>query len=154
MKINTLLIDDEPAWQLVLTKLAQMNPLLRVVGVCSSAMEAYARLAENDIDLLICDIELPDMSGLNFVKSLRAAPLVIFVTAHRNYALDCYELSPVDFLMKPLEPVRFLQSIERVRTRLLTPPRTGDSGTVFFCARRPAVRADCLPRGVVYESAG
>ncbi|WP_332368920.1 LytTR family DNA-binding domain-containing protein [Spirosoma telluris] len=95
-------------------------------------MEAYAVLAETEVDLLICDIEMPELSGISFLKSLRSAPLVIFVSAHRDYALDCYEVSPVDFLLKPLDPERFLKSIEKVRQRLLAPPETAVVEPYFF----------------------
>lgn len=132
MKINTLIIDDNLDWQKIISKLVQMNPLLNLVGVCGSAMEAYAKLVEGEIDLLICDIEMPDMSGLQFVKSLRIAPMVIFVTAHRDYALDCYEVSPVDFLLKPLDLERFLQSIEKVRVRFLNSPEIAEIEPYFF----------------------
>ncbi len=132
MKINTLIIDDNLDWQKIISKLVQMNPLLNLVGVSDSAMQAYAKLVEDDIDLLICDIEMPDMSGLQFVKSLRNSPMVIFVTAHRDYALDCYEVSPVDFLLKPIDLERFLQSIEKVRVRFFNPPEIAEVEPYFF----------------------
>ena len=132
MKINTLIIDDNIDWQKIISKLVQMNPLLNLVGVCDSAMQAYAKLVEEDIDLLICDIEMPDMSGLQFVKSLRNSPMVIFVTAHRDYALDCYEVSPIDFLLKPIDLDRFLQSIEKVRVRFFNPPEIAEIEPYFF----------------------
>lgn len=132
MKINTLIIDDNLDWQKIISKLVQMNPLLNLVGVSDSAMQAYAKLVEEDIDLLICDIEMPDMSGLQFVKSLRNSPMVIFVTAHRDYALDCYEVSPVDFLLKPIDLERFLQSIEKVRVRFFNPPEVAEVEPYFF----------------------
>ncbi|MBL7817978.1 MAG: response regulator transcription factor [Saprospiraceae bacterium] len=117
MKINTLILDDDPHWQRIIGKFVVMNPLLNLVATCDSAMNAYAALAEHEIDLLISDIEMPDFSGLSFVKSLKSPPSVIFVTAHRDYAMDCYEVSPVDFLLKPLDYARFLQAIEKVRQR-------------------------------------
>lgn len=132
MKINTLIIDDDLNWQKIISKFVQMNPALELVGTCSSAMEGYSKMMESEIDLLICDIEMPDMTGLNFVKSIRNAPLVIFVTAHRDYALDCYEVSPIDFLLKPLELERFLQGIEKVRQRLSNPPETATIEPYFF----------------------
>ncbi|WP_428657519.1 LytR/AlgR family response regulator transcription factor [Runella sp.] len=132
MKINTLIIDDDADWQKILTKFVQMNPLLELVGTCGSAMEGYAKMAELEVDLLICDIELPDMSGLAFVKSIRFAPCVIFVTAHRDYALDCYDVSPIDFLLKPLDLNRFLQSIEKVRQRLSVLPGAAGVEPYFF----------------------
>lgn len=132
MKINTLIIDDDPHWQLIISKFVQMTPILELVGTCSSAMEAYAKILETDIDLLICDIEMPEMSGLSFVKSMKQAPMVIFVTAHRDYALDCYEVSPIDFLLKPLELDRFFKSIEKVRQRISMPPETAKLEPYFF----------------------
>lgn len=132
MKINTLIVDDDPTWRDIISKLVGMNPVLELVGTATTALEAYGKLIETEVDLLICDIEMPDVSGLAFVKSLRSAPLVIFVTAHRDYALDCYEVSPVDFLLKPLDPERFLQSIEKVRLRRLDPPETLNPAPYFF----------------------
>jgi len=84
-----------------------MNPVLKLVGVCESAFEAYAKLTEHEIDLLICDIEMPDISGIGLAKSIPNGPLIIFVTSHQKYAFDCYEVSPVDFLLKPLNFERF-----------------------------------------------
>jgi DNA-binding LytR/AlgR family response regulator len=115
MKIKTLVIDDDPHWQKILGKLVEVNPFLDLNGVCGSAMDAYGQLA--DTELLICDIELPDMTGVSFIKSLRQSPLVIFVTSHADYALDCYEVAPVDFLLKGFPMERFLKSIERVKER-------------------------------------
>lgn len=132
MKINTLIIDDNPNWRLTLSKFVEMNPVLKLVGVCESAFEAYAKLTENEVDLLICDIEMPDISGIGLAKSLPNGPLIIFVTSHQEYALDCYEVSPVDFLLKPLNFERFLQSIEKVRKRLLSQPEDMSLNPYFF----------------------
>jgi two-component system response regulator LytT len=132
VKINTLIVDDNPNWRLTLSKFVEMNPALKLVGVCSSAFEAYAKLTEQDVDLLICDIEMPDISGLGLAKSLTNGPLIIFVTSHQHYALDCYEVSPVDFLLKPLNFERFLQSIEKVRKRLLSKPEDITLSPYFF----------------------
>lgn len=132
MKINTLIIDDNPNWRLTLSKFVEMNPILKLVAVCESALEAYAKLTEKEVDLLICDIEMPDISGIGLAKSLPNGPLIIFVTSHQEYALDCYEVSPVDFLLKPLNFERFLQSIEKVRKRLLSQPEDVELAPYFF----------------------
>ena len=118
MKLHTLIVDDDPHWRLVFEKFASVSPLIEVVGSCDSAVAAYGVLMERDVDLLICDIEMPEMSGLDLVKSLKSPPLVIFATAHRDYALDCYEVSPIDFLLKPSDLPRFLKAIEKVRLHL------------------------------------
>lgn len=132
MKINTLIIDDNPNWRLTLSKFVEMNPVLKLVGVCESAFEAYAKLTEQENDLLICDIEMPDISGIGLAKSLPNGPLIIFVTSHQEYAFDCYEVSPVDFLLKPLNFERFLLSIEKVRKRLLSQPEDITIAPYFF----------------------
>lgn len=132
MKINTLVIDDNPSWRLILSKFVEMNPVLKLVAACESAFEGYAKLTEHEIDLLICDIEMPDISGIGLAKSLPNGPLIIFVTSHQEYALDCYEVSPVDFLLKPLSFERFLQSIEKVRKRLLSQPEDITLAPYFF----------------------
>ena len=92
--------------------------IINLVAVCEAALEAYTDIAEDSIQLIICDIEMHPISGLDFVKNLAAPPLVIFVTAHHGYALNCYEVSPLDFLVKPIEPIRFFKSIEKARKRL------------------------------------
>lgn len=152
MKINTLIIDDNLDWQKIISKLVQLNPLLNLVGVCDSAMQAYAKLVEGEIDLLICDIEMPDMSGLQLIKSLRSAPFVIFVTAHRDYALDCYEVSPIDFLLKPIELERFLQSIEKVRLKYINTPDTLEIEPYFF-VRENLNYVQILYKDVLYMKA-
>lgn len=121
IKMNTLVIDDDKLWQKSITKFVQMNPHLELVGVCGTAVEAYTMMTEKEIDLIVSDIEMPEMSGIDFIKSIQNPPLVIFVTSHRDYALDCYDVSPVDFMVKPLEVPRFFQSIEKAKQRFVSP---------------------------------
>ncbi|MCX6214692.1 LytTR family DNA-binding domain-containing protein [Spirosoma sp.] len=132
MKINTLVIDDNANWRRTIGKFVDMHPLLELVDTCDSAMDAYAKMMVHDIDLLICDIEMPELTGLGLVRSLQNGPLVIFVTSHANYALDCYEVSPVDFLLKPLDPERFLTSIEKVKKRLAVASEPITPAPYFF----------------------
>jgi DNA-binding LytR/AlgR family response regulator len=122
MKIKTLIIDDSAEWRDILTKLVALNPLIELNGVCGTVMEAYAYLTDKNIDLIISDIEMSPISGLDFIKNIQNPPLTIFVTSHRDYALDCYAVSPVDFLVKPIEPLRLFKSIEKVRMRLAETP--------------------------------
>ncbi len=124
VKMNTLIIDDDKLWQKSISKFVQMNPSLNLVGMCSSAMEAYAIMIEKEIDLIVCDIEMPEMSGIDFIKNIKNPPLVIFVTSHRDFALDCYDVSPVDFMLKPLDVPRFFLSIEKAKQRFVSPTET------------------------------
>ena len=121
VKMNTLVIDDDKLWQKSIGKFVQMNPNLTLVGMCSSAMEAYGMMVEKEIDLIVCDIEMPEMKGIDFIKNIKNPPLVIFVTSHRDYALDCYDVSPVDFMLKPLDVPRFFASIEKAKLRFINP---------------------------------
>lgn len=132
MKINVIVIDDDLAWQKIISKFVGLVPFLNLIHVCGSAVEAYPKIIEHEIDLIICDIEMPEMSGLDFVKNLKNPPLVIFVSSHRDYALDCYEVSPVDFLLKPLHYQRFLSAIEKTRLRIQSPPETATIEPYFF----------------------
>lgn len=132
MKINTLIVDDSPNWRQTLSEYVALMPILNLVGTCQSAMEAYARLAEEEVDLLICDIEMPQVTGLGLARSLAGGPLILFVTSHPHYALPSYEVAPVDFLLKPIDPERFIRSIERVRQRLLADPESVSIAPYFF----------------------
>ena len=132
MKINTLIVDDDPNWRTIVAKFVGMNPLLNLVGVCESALEGYGQIAEGNVDLLICDIEMPEMSGLSLVRSIQNPPLTIFITSHSNYALDCYEVSPIDFLLKPLDLERFLKSIEKARKHFENKIDKGHIEPYFF----------------------
>lgn len=135
MKINVLVIDDDIDWREIISKFVSMNPLLNLIGACESAIEAYGVLAEKNIDLMISDIEMPHLSGLAFIKSINNPPLTIFVTSHRDYALDCYEVSPIDFLLKPLDYGRFLQAVEKARKRLESDTNTKVSIEPYFFIR-------------------
>lgn len=122
MKVNTPVVDDNPNWRKTLSKLVELNPVLHLVGTCASALEAYAKIAEGDIDLLICDVEMPELSGLGLARSLSKGPLILFVTSHPHDALVCYKVAPVDFLLKSIDMERFTKSVERLRQCLLTAP--------------------------------
>lgn len=132
MKVRTLIVDDNPNWRESLSMMVKAHPLLELIGTVESAMQAYANLMEEEIDLLICDIEMPDISGLSFARTIQNGPLVIFVTAHQHYAFDCYEVSPVDFLLKPIVYERFMQSIEKVKKRLVSAPEPISMAPYFF----------------------
>ncbi len=117
LKISTLIIDHDPDWGTILGEMVSANPFTDLVATCTSVIEGHTFLARHAIDLIICDIDMPDISGLDFVRSLQQPPLIIFVTANREYALDCYDVSPVDFLLKPISHNRFIRAIEKARNQ-------------------------------------
>ena len=118
MKIQTLIIEPDSHWRAVISNMVQSNPFLALTASCSSTLDGHALLAEHLVDLIICDIDMPEGSGLAFIRSLPHPPMVIFVSANRDHALACYDVSPVDFLLKPVSPDRFISATEKARTGL------------------------------------
>lgn len=116
--IRCLLLDDEPIARQVLRTYAERLPFLQVVGECSNALEAYEFLRQHEVDLIFCDIEMPRISGLDFLKALPRRPLVVLTTAYEQYALAGFELDVVDYLLKPAAFDRFWRAIEKVKDRL------------------------------------
>ncbi|MGM5470215.1 LytR/AlgR family response regulator transcription factor [Flavobacteriaceae bacterium LMO-SS05] len=121
MKINCLIIDDEPSSQLVLKKFIDDVDFLELMGVCNNAIEAIHELKQNQvIDLLFLDINMPKISGLTFYKSLQNPPEVIFTTAYPQYAVDGFEVNAIDYLLKPFSFERFFTAVNKVVEKKFT----------------------------------
>ncbi len=117
--MRCLIIDDEPLARDVLETLIGLNPQLTLVGKCANALEAYQALQQHDaIDLLFLDIQMPQLTGIDFLKSLKSPPLVIFTTAYPQYAAESYELNAVDYLLKPIALNRFNAAVQKAQTQL------------------------------------
>jgi DNA-binding LytR/AlgR family response regulator len=100
--------------RMAMKQLVSQTENLELVTECVNAMEAYNFLNKNQVDLLLLDIEMPGMTGLELTKNLGSKrPLIIFTTAKTNYAVEAFELNVVDYIVKPVTPARFLQAIER-----------------------------------------
>jgi DNA-binding LytR/AlgR family response regulator len=118
--IKVLIIDDEPlAHEVLKTYVAQIDDL-DIVGQCYSAQEALEFLKLNQVDLLFTDIEMPVISGLDFLSMLTVKPSVIITSAYEEYALESYNFDVSDYLLKPYRFDRFKQAIEKVRSRLVS----------------------------------
>jgi DNA-binding LytR/AlgR family response regulator len=113
MKIRCLIIDDEPLAQRVVERYAENIPFLEIVQKCNSAVEAIDVLHNHEVDLLFLDINMPRLSGMEFLKTLKNPPLVIITTAYAEYAIQGYELDVVDYLMKPFAFDRFYKAIQK-----------------------------------------
>ena len=108
-----LIIDDEvPARALISNHLSKL-PDFEVVQSFGNAIEAFIFLQQNEIDLIFLDVQMPKMTGIELVKSLNKKPMIILTTAHREYAVEGFELEVFDYLLKPISQVRFLKSISR-----------------------------------------
>ncbi len=106
-----MIIDDEPIAIRVIKKHLSAFTDFEIVAECSNALEALPILSKRNIDLLFCDIQMPQITGVEFIRSLSHAPKVIFTTAYRDYAFDAFELNVVDYLLKPISFERFTKAI-------------------------------------------
>ena len=114
--MRCIIVDDEQLARDVLEMYVTNNPDLQLVGICKNAREALNILESQTIDVMFLDIQMPDVSGMNLVKSLENHPLIVFTTAYKDYALEGYEVSAIDYLLKPISPERFDKAVEKVKT--------------------------------------
>ena len=121
MTVKCLVVDDEPIARDILVAYIGQVPYLHLEGVCGDAFEAMAILNKTDIDLIILDINMPRLTGLEMLRSLKKYPAIIITSAYPEYALEGFELSVVDYLLKPFSFPRFVQATEKVATRIQQP---------------------------------
>ncbi|SDS51602.1 two component transcriptional regulator, LytTR family [Polaribacter sp. KT25b] len=115
MNIRCLIIDDEPSSQNVLKSFIQKIDYLELIHVCNNALEALEFLKSNTVDLFFLDINMPQLSGIDFYKSLKNPPKVIFTTAYSEYALEGFEVDATDYLLKPFSFDRFVKAVSKVK---------------------------------------
>ncbi|MEO9022710.1 MAG: LytTR family DNA-binding domain-containing protein [Ginsengibacter sp.] len=116
--IRCLIIDDEPIGREILENFVKEIDSLEVIAVCEDAFEAMKILEDHQIDLLITDIQMPKINGLELVRSLPNPPVIIFVTAHDQFAVNSFELGVADYLLKPVSFERFLKAINKARLQI------------------------------------
>jgi DNA-binding LytR/AlgR family response regulator len=112
-RVRCIIVDDEPLAQEVIERYVSSIRELELVRVCSNALEAFEVLHNEQIDLMMLDISMPVISGLDFLRSLRKAPAVIITTAHPDFALQGYELDVIDYLVKPVSLERFMKAVNK-----------------------------------------
>ena len=117
--MRCLIIDDEPLAVELLEDFVSKVSALKLVASCSNAIEASTILQTNEVDLIFTDIEMPDFSGVEFIKSLDVKPLFIFTTAYSHYAVEGFNLNAVDYLVKPIPFHRFLKAVNRAQELFL-----------------------------------
>ena len=118
MNIRCIIIDDEPLAREILEQYIKDTPHLDLITSCNSALDAIQVLSEHSVDLMFLDINMPKLNGINLIKSLEKAPEVIFTTAYSEFAVEGFELSAIDYLVKPFGFERFLKAVEKARARL------------------------------------
>jgi DNA-binding LytR/AlgR family response regulator len=128
--MTCIIIDDEPlARQGMELNIANAS-FLQLLGSFSNALAAGDFLRKEKVDLMFLDINMPELSGLDFLKSLRDAPLVIFTTAYPQYALESYELDAIDYLVKPIRIERFLKAVNKAENHLRLLQQEGNNNQV------------------------
>ncbi len=108
-----MIVDDEPLAQEVLKSHLGKIDSIEIAGTAGDAIEAFDFLNRNDVDLMFLDIHMPEMKGTDLIKNLKNPPAVVLTTAHRQYALEGYDLNVLDYLLKPISFERFMQTIEK-----------------------------------------
>lgn len=111
--LNTIIVDDEPLARDILETYIEQIPELNLIAKCSNALEANNELQSNKIDLMFLDIQMPQITGTDFLKSLNNPPMVVFTTAYPNYAIEGFELDALDYLLKPISLDRFMKAVNR-----------------------------------------
>lgn len=130
---KVLIVDDEYHARKLLSEYVSKIPFLELMGTASNVFEAMSVLQKERIDILLLDIQMPEITGMDFARSLKYPPFVIFITAYSEYAVESYELDVVDYLLKPVAFPRFLQAINKIVER------TSDAASASAPAPSPAV---------------
>ena len=113
--MKCIAIDDEPLALRLLQDNISKVPYLELVAGCRNAFDALKVLEEKNIDLIFIDIQMPGLTGLQFISTLQTRPLVIFITAYKEFALEGYDLAVVDYLVKPVSLDRFIKACNRAK---------------------------------------
>ncbi len=143
MTIRCLAIDDEPLALQQIVAYIRKVPFLELAAQCQSALEARQFLENDTVDAIFCDINMPDLNGMDFVKSLASPPLIVFTTAYSEYAVEGFKVNAVDYLLKPFGLQDFQRAANRLKDRLEKPaadtppashatPPTSDDDTIFL----------------------
>ncbi|MFD2515484.1 LytR/AlgR family response regulator transcription factor [Pontibacter locisalis] len=129
MTIRCIAVDDEPLALDIIESYVSKLPYLELVKTCSSATEAMQVLQEEQIDLMFLDIEMPELTGIQFLNILKHQPLIIFTTAYPDYALEGFNQDAVDYLLKPIPFDRFLKAVTKAQERLQRNGKQNESST-------------------------
>lgn len=148
--INAIIVDDEPLAQDVLETYIEKIPEITLLQKCSNALEANEALKSKEVDLMFLDIQMPQLTGVDFLKTLTKPPVVIFTTAYPNYAIEGFELNALDYLLKPISLERFMKAtnkaIEQIELRRKggeaqpAPAASDDPGYIFVKADKKLIK--------------
>lgn len=135
MKLRTLVIDDEPLARKGMVEYVNEVTFLELAGECSSAAQASAHMANGGVDLLLLDIQMPRLTGIDFLKTLAHPPMTILTTAFTEYAMEGYALDVIDYLVKPIPFDRFLKAVQKAHDFQMLKHRQGTQHQEYFFAK-------------------
>lgn len=139
--IQVIIVDDEPLAIEVLETYIAKIPNLKLVAKCSHALEAFEAIHAHKVDLMFLDIQMPQITGIDFLKTLSNPPKVIFTTAYSNYAVEGYELNAVDYLLKPISFERFLKAAQKAILQI-QPPNQNANANANLGTNLPPMQAE------------
>ena len=152
--IKAIIVDDEPLAQDVLETYIEKMPDLELVKKCGNAFEANEVLKEENIDLMFLDIQMPQLTGVEFLKSLANPPVVIFTTAYPDYAVEGFELNAIDYLLKPISLERFMKAVnkasEMIKVRKGENQNDDSDGKEFFFVKADKKLIKCNYDDILY----
>lgn len=144
MSLKCLIVDDEPLAIKVLESHIENIPSISVAGTCHNAFSAMELLQKTAIDLIFLDIHMPKLMGHEFLRTLRNPPKVIFTTAHKEFAIDAFELEAVDYLLKPITLERLLKAVNKISdeysTELKLEKIVDNEGFIYVRAERKMIK--------------
>lgn len=130
--MNCIIVDDDEMSRMALKQLVSQVQFLKLIGTCSNAVEALNFLNNEKIDLMLLDIEMPDMNGLELLKSVKSPPITILATSKKEYAIEAFESDVIDYLVKPILLDRFYKAIVKAKAKFDNLQSTVDfSGTNY-----------------------
>ncbi len=113
--MNVLIVDDNEIARDALSQIAGRIKDVKIAGECADALQAYNLLQEKQVDVILLDIEMPGMTGLELTRNLEKGPVIVFTTSKRDYAVEAFELNVADYIIKPVTPARLIQAIDKAR---------------------------------------
>ncbi|MBB6108713.1 two component transcriptional regulator, LytTR family [Mucilaginibacter lappiensis] len=137
--IKCLIVDDAPVARDILLEYCKLLPVLQVMGTCGDAFQAREKLQQLQVDLLFLDINMPMLSGIDLVKTLRNPPQVIFTTAYKEYATDAFDLAVCDYLVKPFSIDRFIVAVDKAMEKMGSPAKPAVDQNHYVLVRTEGV---------------
>ena len=138
--IRTIIVDDEPPAREILREFLSAHDDVEIIAECANGFEAVKAVSEHDPDLLLLDIQMPKLDGFEVLSLLDRSPVVVFATAHDEYALRAFEVHALDYLLKPFSEERFRAVLQRVRDQLQKPVRTAPATLGAALRHKPLQR--------------